>query len=216
MRLTVDAWALKDLACFTARTHAIAFDLQIRSWFWDKRWKLTFRFRHDLQFMDSRGSAVTRRGVSRSILTVGREITEDMINRYGVVDTVEEGRLVKTLGRLSETEGERRKRRRGGRGRGGGEKRRRREEEEKKDEDQLNQSADSRQDSVEAHWDWRKTPMKIIDKSRSLVAAVDGSRMKGRDTKLMRLVDVGMESGESNKSLEEKNGGLSRVGVSLA
>jgi hypothetical protein len=29
-RDTVDAWALKDLACFTARTHTIAFDLQIR------------------------------------------------------------------------------------------------------------------------------------------------------------------------------------------
>lgn len=41
--------------------------------------KLTFRFRQDLQFMDSRGSAVTRRGVSRSILTAGREITEDMM-----------------------------------------------------------------------------------------------------------------------------------------
>jgi hypothetical protein len=28
-RDTVDAWALKDLACFTARTHTIAFDLSL-------------------------------------------------------------------------------------------------------------------------------------------------------------------------------------------
>jgi hypothetical protein len=29
----VDAWALKDLACFTARTHTIAFDLSLSTWF---------------------------------------------------------------------------------------------------------------------------------------------------------------------------------------
>jgi hypothetical protein len=61
--------------------------------------KLTFRFRQDLQFMDSRGSAVTRRGVSRSILTVGREITEDMINRYGVVDKDEERKIGQDIGK---------------------------------------------------------------------------------------------------------------------
>lgn len=36
--------------------------------------KNTFRFLQDLQFMDSRGSAVARRGVTRSMLTVGRDI----------------------------------------------------------------------------------------------------------------------------------------------
>lgn len=35
----------------------------------------TFLFRQDLQFIDSRGSAMTRRGVRRSILTCGRDIT---------------------------------------------------------------------------------------------------------------------------------------------
>lgn len=36
----------------------------------------TLRFRHDLQFMDSRGSAVALRGVKRSMLTVGRDMTD--------------------------------------------------------------------------------------------------------------------------------------------
>lgn len=35
---------------------------------------LTFLLRQDLQFIDSRGSIVARRGVRRSMLTVGRDI----------------------------------------------------------------------------------------------------------------------------------------------
>jgi hypothetical protein len=77
---TVDAWALEDLACFTAGTHTIAFNLPIRIGSCSQRKVFTFRFRQDLQFMDSRGSAVTRRGVSRSMLTAGRVIAEDMMN----------------------------------------------------------------------------------------------------------------------------------------
>ena len=68
---------MEDLAGFAAGAEAIAFDLTISAhslhYFQDAN---TFRFRHDLQFMDSRGSAVARRGVKRSMLTVGRDMTE--------------------------------------------------------------------------------------------------------------------------------------------
>lgn len=40
--------------------------------FWRRSGKQTFRFLHDLQFMDSRGSELVRRAGSRSILTCGR------------------------------------------------------------------------------------------------------------------------------------------------
>lgn len=41
-RDTVDAWALKDLAGFTARTHPIAFDLQLRMDFGKQRERNTY------------------------------------------------------------------------------------------------------------------------------------------------------------------------------
>lgn len=73
---TVNTGTLEDLAGFAAGAEAIAFDLTISAHSLhslDDR--NTFRFRHDLQFMDSRGSAVARRGVKRSMLTVGRDMT---------------------------------------------------------------------------------------------------------------------------------------------
>lgn len=44
---------------------------------------VTFRFLQDLQFIDSRGSAWTRRGVRRSMLTWGRDMALPVHRRDG-------------------------------------------------------------------------------------------------------------------------------------
>jgi hypothetical protein len=94
---TIDTGTLEYLACLAAGSETIAFYLveinksltQLeRETKWQTELKRgetkiakkkqsssmerTFLFRQLLQFIDSRGSAVTRRGVSRSMLTVGR------------------------------------------------------------------------------------------------------------------------------------------------
>jgi hypothetical protein len=83
---TVDAGTLEYLACLAGGTEPVALDLRpgalahacslarssggLSSDF--QRRPHTLRFRHDLQFIDSRGSLLMRRVGNRSMLTWGR------------------------------------------------------------------------------------------------------------------------------------------------
>jgi hypothetical protein len=85
---TIYAGALKDLACLACGTKAVALDLYYKSILADTLLRQrafgfprtlnaiqrTLRFRHDLQFIDSRGSLHIRRVGSRSMLTCGRDM----------------------------------------------------------------------------------------------------------------------------------------------
>lgn len=74
-QLTVDAGRLEDCTGLAAWSQAIALDLDGVSMSTRRRTRRhTFLLRQDLQFIASRGSIVARRGVRRSILTVGRDM----------------------------------------------------------------------------------------------------------------------------------------------
>jgi hypothetical protein len=69
--LTINTRALEDLACLASRSQPIALDLEnflvCRNYYNGRR--RTFRFLHDLQFIDSRGSLLMRRAGNRSMPT---------------------------------------------------------------------------------------------------------------------------------------------------